>query len=471
MRYALNVLLSSCFVICFSSIFYATGIQSGLHVRVDEQYFETRFENNATNHTISQGDTPPIRVENSGTAPHQHKEIQKNKFYEWDDIKGIDINSLLSYFEWFTSVGLETPEKFFGWNHFPHLPIIITKKNPKSKMIEVAYSCTAMKKFPAYKHFLKDRVKPMLQFMKSALNQNRDRDRTLPRHELDRLYQALDRGTQIPMLFDMSDDADCGKGHLVYQGPMTNDTLTEFNLPLFSMGRNLNCNFAFPFPTYLAIRHAKDNGTEWDKYFETSAEAYPWKDKKPSAVFRGANTGSKKKYNREWLVKFGKNEGNGTLIDALIPDKKTPELYIPFEDFQKYKAVIDIDGNGWSGRFLRLLCMNSVVVKLQPYSVDHNMGSILPWVHYIPADFNSSLADRVKFAIAEENEHVVEGIIANAQGWCRENLTLENLKDDVLDILASYVNELDRGRLQHWEQTWELKSNSSFQEVLAYLHV
>jgi hypothetical protein len=189
---------------------------------------------------------------------------------------------------------------------------------------------------------------------------------------------------------------------------------------------------------------------------------------KPSAVFRGENTGPDRKYNRKWLVEFGENEGNGTLIDALIPDKTKPERYIPFDDFQTYKAVIDMDGNGWSGRFLRLLCMNSVVVKLQPANwVDYNMGSILPWVHYIPADFNSSLAGSVKFAIAEENEHVVKGIIANAQGWCRENLTLENLEDDALDIWASYVNELDRGSL-HWEQTWKLKSNSSFQEFLAY---
>ena len=65
MKYALNVLLSSCFVICFSSIFYATGIQSGL--RVGEQ-FEIRFENNATNHTISQGDTPPM-VSNAVAVP------------------------------------------------------------------------------------------------------------------------------------------------------------------------------------------------------------------------------------------------------------------------------------------------------------------------------------------------------------------------------------------------------------------
>ena len=78
MKYALNVLLSSCFVICFSSIFYATGILSGLHVG---EQFETLFEKNAetvdynlseniirVQNTISQGDTPPM-VSNAVAVP------------------------------------------------------------------------------------------------------------------------------------------------------------------------------------------------------------------------------------------------------------------------------------------------------------------------------------------------------------------------------------------------------------------
>ena len=37
-----------------------------------------------------------------------------------------------------------------------------------------------------------------------------------------------------------------------------------------------------------------------------------------------------------------------SLIDAYFA---TAEKRIPFEDFQTYKVIIDIDGNGWSGRF------------------------------------------------------------------------------------------------------------------------
>ena len=73
---------------------------------------------------------------------------------------------------------------------FPHLPIIL-KKNPKSKMIEVTYSHADMSNVPCYGHFLKDRVMPMIQFMTSAVNQNRDCDRTLPRHASRKDFQPL----------------------------------------------------------------------------------------------------------------------------------------------------------------------------------------------------------------------------------------------------------------------------------------
>ncbi len=37
---------------------------------------------------------------------------------------------------------------------------------------------------------------------------------------------------------------------------------------------------------------------------------------------------------------------------------------IPFDDLMKYRAIIDIDGNAWSSRFTKLLCTNSVIIKV-----------------------------------------------------------------------------------------------------------
>ena len=38
---------------------------------------------------------------------------------------------------------------------------------------------------------------------------------------------------------------------------------------------------------------------------------------------------------------------------------------MPFYDQMKFRAIIDIDGNDWSSRFPKLLCTNSVVIKVR----------------------------------------------------------------------------------------------------------
>jgi hypothetical protein len=35
-----------------------------------------------------------------------------------------------------------------------------------------------------------------------------------------------------------------------------------------------------------------------------------------------------------------------------------------FNDFMKSRAILDLDGNAWSGRFGTILCLNSVVIKV-----------------------------------------------------------------------------------------------------------
>ena len=41
------------------------------------------------------------------------------------------------------------------------------------------------------------------------------------------------------------------------------------------------------------------------------------------------------------------------------------------DDFQKYKAILDIDGNAWSARLGKLLCYNLVVIKVEPMFVGY----------------------------------------------------------------------------------------------------
>ncbi|WWD15888.1 hypothetical protein CI109_100312 [Kwoniella shandongensis] len=59
------------------------------------------------------------------------------------------------------------------------------------------------------------------------------------------------------------------------------------------------------------------------------------------------------------------------------------------EDSLKYKYVIDVDGNGWSSRFRRLLSSNNVVLKSTLYPEwFHEM--LIPWYHYVPVKLDYS---------------------------------------------------------------------------------
>ncbi|KAJ7489311.1 glycosyl transferase family 90-domain-containing protein [Mycena latifolia] len=62
-----------------------------------------------------------------------------------------------------------------------------------------------------------------------------------------------------------------------------------------------------------------------------------------------------------------------------------------------YKYVIDVDGNGWSGRFKRLITSKSLVFKATIYP-EWYIDRIAPWVHYVPVALDlSDLHDAVIF--------------------------------------------------------------------------
>jgi len=124
--------------------------------------------------------------------------------------------------------------------------------------------------------------------------------------------------------------------------------------------------------------------------FQRQHKKYPWITKLNKAVWRGASTGHIHKYPyggqlpRAKLVQYSLDYP--TLIDAGINDqfsvRNSTELEdmklngfykdrIAMKEFQKYKAIIDIDGNSWSSRFPELFCMNSVVLKVTPTWADY----------------------------------------------------------------------------------------------------
>ncbi len=55
----------------------------------------------------------------------------------------------------------------------------------------------------------------------------------------------------------------------------------------------------------------------------------------------------------------------------------------------KYKIIIDIDGNTFSGRFPKVLSMGSAVMKIYLFE---DIATLMtkPWLHYIPVKLDLS---------------------------------------------------------------------------------
>ena len=55
----------------------------------------------------------------------------------------------------------------------------------------------------------------------------------------------------------------------------------------------------------------------------------------------------------------------------------------------QYKYLLDVDGNGWSARFRRLMSMDAVVFKSTIYP-EWWLERIEPWLHYVPVQLDYS---------------------------------------------------------------------------------
>ena len=144
-------------------------------------------------------------------------------------------------------------------------------------------------------------------------------------------------------------------------------------------------------PTYEVWNSFKkyESESSWDVQFQRQSKQYPWSRKIHRAVWRGATTshGIYKEtpsflhvlsdIPRGKLVQ--KSILNPSLIDAAFT-KFTPiykgreeelrnttifKKIMPFYDQMNFMAIIDIDGNDWSSRFPKLLCTNSIVIKVR----------------------------------------------------------------------------------------------------------
>jgi hypothetical protein len=388
--------------------------------------------------------------------PCQHTEPASPKwaFPRWGD-KGIPFDSLQTFIKDMplNATTLPWPKMY---REYPELLYILDKSGLSVSVSKRRYISTLN---------LRYRVRPTEQAMKRA-------------HKLlqwgckeswPRLRKALDE-EGFPFIVWNGDFRSCNKHN--YKG---------VSVPIFTVCASVACNYSFPIPTYKTIRDATASPTTWDYRFTKFKELYPFESKIPKVIWRGSLTGALENYtsDRARIARFPVDHPSSILNIGLtgIPDRhdKKGKATIdksyfgglankisPQEAFQKYMGIIDIDGNSWSSRFGKLLCYNSVILKVGPRYVDYFYKTLIPWVHFVPVRHDlSDLLEMAEFVVNPANANNITTIIYNANQWCRKQLTYSYIARDLLDIWEDYIHHLDRGD-PTWTQTWSQWKSTRF---------
>lgn len=119
-----------------------------------------------------------------------------------------------------------------------------------------------------------------------------------------------------------------------------------------------------------------------------------------------------------------------------------------FDDQMKYKAILDIDGNNWSGRFPKLLCTNSVTIKIDPDYIEYFYHELETMKHYVPASLEN-VTQVAAYVLDETNEEEMKSIVQSANSWCKTKMTEKGIAKDFMMQLEKYEVEFDAYMQQH----------------------
>ena len=313
----------------------------------------------------------------------------------------------------------------------------------------------------------------------------------------------------------------------LYERGTENVSIPLFTVAAHTDDCNYAFPFPNFFQTSDILQHSNGSQADWDNAMEHDRPEYAWSQKLSKIVWRGTLTGriddnvtkcprwnmvetihhieSQRRALRDELEMGRQNVSKAMTTKmrsakvvassvSLPPSLDDPEIFdakitaiphtetkyqsqlehelggqpsgdsqLPFHDFQKYRAIIDIDGHSWSGRFGSLLCMNSVVLKVDPSYVEYfyarqrsgKDNELQAWIHYIPvrADF-SNLEEMAEYVLDPANDDALQEMVHQANDWCRQNMIVSRILTDMLDVWDRYVELLNINN-EHWlEQYW-----------------
>jgi hypothetical protein len=119
----------------------------------------------------------------------------------------------------------------------------------------------------------------------------------------------------------------------------------------------------------------------------------------------------------------------------------------PLDRAYTAKHVLDLDGNGFSGRFYRLLLSQSCVLKQTIFQEWHDRR-LLPWVHFIPVSTSGDeLPEIMRFLTQEEvGRRIGADIARQGREWAARTLRMVDLELVFLRVLMEYGRIIDDER-------------------------
>ncbi|GAA5838080.1 hypothetical protein JCM9279_004120 [Rhodotorula babjevae] len=124
--------------------------------------------------------------------------------------------------------------------------------------------------------------------------------------------------------------------------------------------------------------------------------------------------------------------------------------YMSEAEQNEYKYILDVDGNGWSGRFHRLMSTNSLILKSTVFPEWYS-DRIQPWVHYVPVktDYTDLYPILAFFKGAPEDgqgghDALAERIAAQGKQWAEENWRWVDMQAYLLRLLLEYARLVNR---------------------------
>ena len=117
------------------------------------------------------------------------------------------------------------------------------------------------------------------------------------------------------------------------------------------------------------------------------------------------------------------------------------------QDAWKYKYLLDMDGNAFSGRFYAFLKSHSLVFKMAVFREWHAEW-LKPWIHYVPLSLRAEEAlESVRYFGAEETgKSMAIEMAERGREWSNKVLRNEDFELWFFRLLLEYGRLVDDNR-------------------------